>query len=898
MTAEKSNNAMQEEFRKKLLENVEDNDLTSFKLYLKGGANPYYLNGHTKSIFQIILSTSNRAEFLKSCFEHKNKPSEPQKDAINYAVKSLHFPNVFITLYNDKNDTKKIVNHQYESQTPLNYLAKKITKENFDEVSECMELLLHEGASVTTPDEYNQVPLDYVMGNEALEPTDKYELIYILLRRYKGKDIPSEEAWKYIENEHMERHLRLKRKNFDQMLSDPFESKVDPCFRESCNYLIVLLERSKNPDDKNALKVLLETLNINSSEENKLILINARDFRNVNLFKEIISHTNFRLDDKNSIELTTKMISEMPLDTEYNKKETFLNDVECFKLLIKSRHVDISGVDQKGEPLLSFAAKDRNETAVKLLLDEGAYLGVRSNYKTNPTSNIKPEILEEHFDSCITIEGGSRNKNIAINLKNICHPPTKTFAHNDMRTISRIKKSTDLQHLLTHPVVSVFLAHKWQLYTKFFYIHFLIYCIYLVLITTYIIYNFPNQKAATTIITYFCFPFIIYLLVRELIQVYIGWLHYVKSIFVNTIDILIIVFSTLTCLGVGNGEYPNIFATSTLLFSYCKLILLMSLLPIQFISMPLLMLIKVVETVLKSGILFVVIAVFGLCFYTRFGESKSMDMESTNTTDTLSLNFNSIPSSLTKITIMSTGEYDASNMIFKSVFDVLLIITFVIVVGISLFNLMTAQAVNDIQIIQDQAEIIRAIHRVNFLNTCEEVLKLFRNEKCWPRWILQMVTKPKDGTIEKITIRQYRYPYEMTTHTYDEMPDIQNSTTIEMDTPKRILLNKIPNKEKQVKRECRSVRITGDQNTESELQEPFLSTTENKPDKENKNVACASSQGGARMTEVIEKIKKWLNQQQKLLLNEIVDTKTVQRAVQIAEQNSTKLHKEKKRQST
>jgi len=110
------------------------------------------------------------------------------------------------------------------------------------------------------------------------------------------------------------------------------------------------------------------------------------------------------------------------------------------------------------------------------------------------------------------------------------------------------------------------------------------------------------------------------------------------------------------------------------------------------------MLIKVVETVLKSGILFVVIAVFGLCFYTRFGESKSMDMESTNTTDTLSLNFNSIPSSLTKITIMSTGEYDASNMIFKSVFDVLLIITFVIVVGISLFNLMTAQAVNDIQV--------------------------------------------------------------------------------------------------------------------------------------------------------------------------------------------------------
>jgi len=70
MTPEESNNVMQEEWRNNLQKYINDNNFTSFATNLKRGANPYYSNGHSESIFEILLSTSNRAEFLKLCVEH------------------------------------------------------------------------------------------------------------------------------------------------------------------------------------------------------------------------------------------------------------------------------------------------------------------------------------------------------------------------------------------------------------------------------------------------------------------------------------------------------------------------------------------------------------------------------------------------------------------------------------------------------------------------------------------------------------------------------------------------------------------------------------------------------------------------------------------------------------
>lgn len=274
------------------------------------------------------------------------------------------------------------------------------------------------------------------------------------------------------------------------------------------------------------------------------------------------------------------------------------------------------------------------------------------------------------------------------------HWDHKKIAHNDMRAISHIKKSRDLQHLLTHPVVTSLLTHKWQVYSKFFYIDLVIYLVFQTLITTQIILNFNNPKIGFNKISILCLPFIIYLLTCEIVQFWLGSLHYVKSCFGNLMDLLVIGFSSFTCF--GTDEIQNSIAPFTLLLTFLKLFLLMSSLRINLISMPLLMLFEVVKSVLKSSILLAVVAVFSLCFHLEFGVNTTKD--STNSTERLSMNFDSIIPSFLKSTVMATGEYDASNMNFKSIFGYLLIFIFVLIVGISLFNLLTGQAVQDIQV--------------------------------------------------------------------------------------------------------------------------------------------------------------------------------------------------------
>jgi len=260
-----------------------------------------------------------------------------------------------------------------------------------------------------------------------------------------------------------------------------------------------------------------------------------------------------------------------------------------------------------------------------------------------------------------------------------------------MTAISYIKNSRDLQHLLTHPVVTTLLTLKWQLYSKFFYIHLVFHLIFQALITTYIILKFYNQETGADKIRYVCVPFITYMAFCEIAQFRLGPLHYIKLFFVNIMDLAGIVLSFLTCFFLSD-ENQSIIAPSIILLTFFKLFSLMSLMRTNFISMPLLMLFEVVRSVLKSSILLAVVAVFSLCFHLEFGDISTINLDNNQ------LNFDSIIRSFFKSIIMSTGEYEASEMSFRSMFGVISLFIFVIIVGISLFNLLTGQAVQDIQV--------------------------------------------------------------------------------------------------------------------------------------------------------------------------------------------------------
>ncbi|XP_060644837.1 transient receptor potential cation channel protein painless-like [Drosophila nasuta] len=769
------------------------------------------------NVYEKLLSTPQRSRFLKLCLEkgcNKNYVNyDTGKAAINYAAESRHFINLFLLIYfnmmGKKDKSVKInienlneyspsadescplqilpdipkgetvnsehikeIDHKYKNQTALNNLASHLTSKTAGEDRECMELLLRNGAAVNAMDNSGEVPLSYVMKNTELSPNDKYELIYMLLQRYTTADSIAKEAWNYLKTNHMKKHSELKRDNLEDMISKRknledmistnqqigkglyLKRRLSDVYSRSNslqgNYIKNLLERYANRGDVNAMKMLQQILGTISRNDIDFSLMCKSYGKEV--FQELLNTPNLQID---YVELAKDFIEKMP--SEFDKKEEHIKHVELLQILLKRRDGLASAADEEGRPLLSYAALKRNEVAVRELLRHGAYMGMRNDYKVLPIKNIRPEVIEEHLDYCIQMDAvKSNDSNITMDFTNICHPPNgpntnPQLRYNDMSTIAYIKKSRNLRHLLNHPIVSTILVHKWQKYSKFFYTHFAIYLIFIILLTTLIVSDYRS-------LSYVCLPFIIYLAIHEVVQYNISPVHYFREFFVNGLDILVIILSIIVCCPWWTSRN---FETFAVLASCFRLFSHMSLIPITWISKPFRMLFMVINTVFKLGILILVVFLFGLCFYIQNGNGTQV--KSANETDSISFDFDTFASALMKSTIMATGEYDAGNIKITSLWQYLLLFVFVIIVGISLFNLLVAKALNDIQLIQNQAEIFSAINRINVLNTCEVLLYA----QFWN--ILdqfKLFKRPSDNSLRQITIRQYNYPLKISTVYY------------------------------------------------------------------------------------------------------------------------------------
>jgi len=163
--------------------------------------------------------------------------------------------------------------------------------------------------------------------------------------------------------------------------------------------------------------------------------------------------------------------------------------------------------------------------------------------------------------------------------------------------------------------------------------------------------------------------------------------------------------------------------------------------------------------------------------------------------------------------------------------------------------------------IKDQAEIIKANNCINFLNTCEEFLNDFKLKN------VKFLLKREKGAVQKITIRQYRYPYKMTCHKYIS----DNNKDYEY-TPK--------NAEKDTRKTDGSVQIGGEERIELENFESVNKGASDLMD----YVPPSSSFGNFEIPfKAIQEF--WSN----LFFNVFVDTETVERAVQIAEKSSNKI---------
>ncbi|BFG04452.1 transient receptor potential cation channel protein painless [Drosophila madeirensis] len=741
-------------------------DIREFHTALDNGAQPNLQDERHTTLYEKALSTPGCAQFIEACLAHGCNVNyinqKLNKAALSYAADSRDPSNLAVLLRHGGVQ----VDRKYSQLTPLNSLAKNLTAENASMVGSCIQLLLEHGASPNVVDQGEFTPLHHVLKNRKIEAGTKKELIGLFLTQpqldidsyrngqvrqmlkdqYPELSLPElREPGAEIDCERLLRTLRDgDETQFEQQFAEYHQNvsgNADNQRNANQEEYLSLLEESIKRGKQRAFEAILETgININQTKLNAISPVElAVIWGNHRALDVLLKHPQLRLNSNAKLlNAVISRLDEQPLDD-------FCDHQRCLQLLLESDRVDINEADKGGQVPLSYAVKYRNIKVAQELLRHGAYIGARSAFGDLPIQEMDPKVLEEHFDSCITTNGekpGDQGFEIVINYKNLMRRQQE-FGQSDKRTsiphqlqdemtpIAYIAESKELRHLLQHPLISSFLFLKWHRLSVIFYLNFLLYTLFTASIITHTLLKFHESEhtALTALFGLFSWIGIVYLIVREVIQFAMSPLLHFWSI-TNLMEVALIVLSILTCMEASyDKETQRVLAVFTILLVSLEFCLLVGSLPVLSISTHMLMLRAVSSSFIKSFALYsIFVLTFSLCFYILFGKPQVDTKDSTpepakEGEDDGHFNTFSVPiEALIKTIVMLTGEFDASDIKFDSVYTYLIFLLFVFFMTIVLFNLLNGLAVSDTQAIKAQAELNGAIVRTNLLTRYEQVL--------------------------------------------------------------------------------------------------------------------------------------------------------------------------------
>ncbi|XP_064551604.1 transient receptor potential cation channel protein painless-like [Drosophila montana] len=701
---------------------LEQRDSRRFEEALRLGANPNEYDVFGISIYEKSLSTAGCVEFIILCLQsgcsvfYINQKN--QKAAINYSVDSTDSEHVKVLLEHQGVP----VNHKYNNLTPLNALAKNLSRENASQTMECIRELLRYGASPNIPDDNDMTPLHRILLNRQIGNQEKEAMVRLFLNvvdididSYCDGEVRQElqeqmphlvlpavrDASGRDDNDiHGQLLRKLRNDNveqFQQLLSSYQGNKLE--LLEEC-----IICRSHEVFD-----CLLQTdidINEKSKVYERTLVEIATAYGNFYCLAKLLQHEKLRLSP--NLELLHQLIGRLGEKSEYISCDY----VECFRLILNSSHVNVNEADASARTPLHYAILYNNEFAVRDLLQHGAYLGAKSKFKEIAIQGIRPELLENHFDECIKVNEMSRaDKYFAIILDytNLKLPTDmrSDMKHYEVESIVAMGESRKLRHLLNHPLIKTYITIMWQSISVLFHSYFCASLIFNIFAIANILLHFCNSPIVS-IFSVLSRMGIGYFVVCELINSILSIVFWSTGRILNIAHIVMLALSDI--LESNPPTYnTRIFAAFTILLIGLRLTKLLGYLPYFSLSTHVLMLKKVSISFLMSFIPYsILIASFGLSFYI--------------------LNFHNLSEknvfeAIFKTIVMSTGEFDESNLDYqKNFFSCVLFILFVIFISIVLMNLLGALAFADTQAIKSQAEVNSLICLANLLSCYEAFL--------------------------------------------------------------------------------------------------------------------------------------------------------------------------------
>ncbi|XP_060646425.1 transient receptor potential cation channel protein painless-like [Drosophila nasuta] len=710
----------------------EAGDSDGFYRAISHGAQPNLRSKRDKdnqmSIFEKALSTSGCARFLNACLDAGCDPNyvnpKLNKAAIHYAIDSGSQHNVSALLKH--RNAKVDVDHMYDGETALRRLIKSLDASNAPRLIIAIRLLLRKGASPNIADSDDKSLMQHVLLNENISKWTRQSLILEFLKAPQLSQFNYHEGLYFLSRHYFkgkddQLYYLLVRPLLSLPVSEMLKTMVQ-YQKNTVNWdnkkmLRVLLMEHITKHTENALEAVLATLKYNSLLEYEYVVELAVEAGSWSTVLQLLKSEFCKTETKSTLLKT--MIMQVQLKPLINCRQG--NEYqECLLQLLKDQRQCINDVDDQHKTPLHYAVLCRNEIAIRVLLREGARLGVRNAKNRWLIEDIDAKLLEEHFDYCI-IGRGEKSSHEAYEIIMTCLNMTNEHNELDIAPIACMARSKELCPLLEHPLITCFLQLKWGRLTTIFLTHFIINILLNLMLWIHIWLRFPerhNNELPIRIVKSLFLVLIIYVLIVEVISFLI-----VKHWWRSSIDFILISMLILTNIECGD-DIQRIIAVFAIMLMGIKLMDIISALPVRAISTHMLMLRQVASTFAKSLLQYsMLLFSFTLCFYVLF--SKPSSMNSANFTDSANLtastnstvkefrlSYAKLDLSFMKTIVMFNGEYD--NIDANGYFSSFVVIIFMFMVMV-LTNLLGGLAVGDTQTIRAQVELNAAICRTNVL---------------------------------------------------------------------------------------------------------------------------------------------------------------------------------------
>ncbi|XP_019543489.3 transient receptor potential cation channel protein painless [Aedes albopictus] len=767
---------------------VIEGNIKHFQYALSCGADPNVRDERTGfTVFEQACQRSGSAEFIQECLENgadEQAQHESGQYPIHFAASSLDPNNIRALL----KYSAKTIDARYQNRTPLHLIFEAIDASNWSDAFECVKALLKNGADINIPNGDNRTPLGVFVKNSKGWKTNgenwrKDVLEYCLsqtnvdvdtfrkgeLRKKIGDFFPDTKIPSYVMETNLNVLISLLKSHKDAKFEVAYRQYKDKNQQDTVQWRkdkTELVKAAVHAGSLEAVKKLCDDEYVFDADSGLPdLLARCCSFGNYDILEYLlgqIGHTEKDIKQINTEPLLSLVIKE--INTLKNKEKCpFL---KCLKCLLADPRIEIDKTDDKDFSALHYAVKYKVDDAVDLLLKSSAYIGKLNMFKELPICEMSPEVLENYLDSCLTTNDkrpGDDEYEINIDYSCLVPPEYKSNFTGDrtanasniadeMLPIVYMSKSSDLKHLLKHPVISSFVLIKWLRLSLYFYINFLICTLFFLSFTWYVVGCYGQDNVDQFLkesLRLLSLAGATYMALRELGQMMLHVKMYFTSL-ENWMEIVLIVAAYTVLLKEFHADVRQVISAVVILLSAVEFTLLVGSLPVLSISTHMVMLKTVSKNFLKSLILYSIVLVsFAFCFYTLFnvgsfkvqsksGTTEEGTEESAGDEDKFN-KFADIRTSLLKTVVMLTGEFEAANIQFDTnSTSYLIFVLFIFFVAIVIFNLMNGLAVSDTAAIKAEAELIGMSQKVEVISKYENALKTTKIDGFLTKFIFRL----------------------------------------------------------------------------------------------------------------------------------------------------------------